>query len=90
MAYNAFWLMAPSTENIKKTIEFRQHQGSLDSEAIMHWAKTCVGLVEFARTIAPEELRTFLLRHVDDDYGAPDLFDHIGLGDQATYYRQRH
>ena len=88
MAYYAFRLKTDSVPKINKNIEFRQHIGSLDREAITNWAKICVGLVEYARTTLPGALRTFLLEHVDDAYSALDLFKHIGLGAQAAYYRR--
>lgn len=33
--------------NVKPTIEFRQHEGTLDAEAVTNWIKTVVGIVNF-------------------------------------------
>ncbi len=35
----------------KATIEFRQHQGTMDSNAILNWIETVVNIVDYIRTI---------------------------------------
>jgi hypothetical protein len=42
-------LGASYLKNNKQTLEFRQHEGTLDPERIINWIKTVVGIVDFVR-----------------------------------------
>ena len=42
------WLYAARTNGSARTLEFRQHQGTLDLEAVRWWVSFCVGLVRLA------------------------------------------
>jgi hypothetical protein len=72
----------------KRTIEFRQHKGTLDAKQ-MNWSKVCVSLVKYAGTANQNDLEAFLKKYLDDDqqFMAADLIDHIGLQEEAQYYR---
>jgi hypothetical protein len=41
-------------KDTKKTIEFRQYEGSIDPDAVTNWVRFCVGLVKFADSTDPE------------------------------------
>ncbi|CAG8976291.1 hypothetical protein HYALB_00011776 [Hymenoscyphus albidus] len=77
---------------IKKTIEFRQHEGTLASRRIKSWINVCQGLVRFAERVDDAALDKFLLRHINDnqdtDYTAIDLLKAIALPDEAAFYKQ--
>jgi hypothetical protein len=47
-------------ENIKPTVEFRQHESTLNSDEVINWVKTVAGIVEFTRTIDNNSLRNLL------------------------------
>lgn len=47
-------------DEAKRTIEFRQHEGTLDPEAVYHYVKTCVNFVEFAQEVSTPKLREWL------------------------------
>ncbi|KAF7906687.1 hypothetical protein EAF00_000966 [Botryotinia globosa] len=60
----------------KRTIEFRQHPGTLDSESILNWVHICVKLVQKACLIKNEEE---LLEQLRTDVEKP-----VGFGDKNS------
>jgi hypothetical protein len=50
--------------NSQATIEFRQHEGSMNAEPVVNWIKTAVGIVEYVKNIDYSSL-TDLLRIVE-------------------------
>ena len=52
LRYNArnLWLYLTKKGKHYPTIEFRQHQGTLDPERVVKWIKTVVGIIDFAET----------------------------------------
>ncbi|TGO40963.1 hypothetical protein BHYA_0028g00040 [Botrytis hyacinthi] len=79
----------------KRTIEFRQHPGNLDSESILHWVHICVKLVEKACLIKNEEelfeqLRTDVEKPVgfghNNNVTTVDYLMWLGCPSQAYYY----
>ncbi|PSS20077.1 hypothetical protein M430DRAFT_41435 [Amorphotheca resinae ATCC 22711] len=46
--------------NCKPTIEFRQHQGTMDPRATIMWVKTMVGIMEFLRDVQPADFTSLL------------------------------
>jgi hypothetical protein len=46
--------------NCKPTIEFRQHQGTMDPRATIMWVKTVVGIMEFLRDVQPADFTSLL------------------------------
>jgi len=50
----------------KPTIEFRQHAGTLSSEAILNWIKTAVGIIDYLRKVDDSTLLS-LLRIVEHE-----------------------
>lgn len=80
-----------SNYKAKMTIEFRQHEGTLDSERVAHWVNVCVGLVEFADTVDSDLLESFLHRHIDDneEYNVIDLLRAIAQPAAADFYEKK-
>ncbi|KAF5878060.1 uncharacterized protein Bfra_000227 [Botrytis fragariae] len=79
----------------KRTIEFRHHPGTLDSESILHWVHICVKLVEKACLIKNEEdLFEQLRADVEKPVGfgdknnvtTVDYLMWLGCPSQAYYY----
>jgi hypothetical protein len=76
----------------KKTVEFRQHESTLDPERVANWARLCVGLVEFADTVDEDALHGFLERHIDhspDEFATGQVLTALGMGHLAAYYVPR-
>lgn len=94
------------------TIEFRQHAGTLDGEAITMWVRVLAGIIDFVEDVSPESFaelinamlmaETWEKEYNEEDgwkevlYGPVpadgtftivDLLEHIGLNEEADYYR---
>jgi hypothetical protein len=88
---------AESEERSRRTIEFRQHDGTADFSAIYYWVKTVVRLLQFSHECGPNGLPAWLVYAVDRKRKNPDTdsFDTIsflkmiGANEQARYYEQR-
>ncbi len=46
----------PNDVGLKPTVEFRQHEGTLDGERIVKWVKLLIGIVQRLEEIHPESL----------------------------------
>jgi hypothetical protein len=95
----------PNNKYKKKTIEFRQHEGTLDGDRVKAWIQTVVGLVQFAQDMEfRPDLFTDLLRvakfeEIDEDRSRPrlceqgftviDLLKSLGLWEAALFYKNR-
>lgn len=86
-------------DTMKKTVEFRQHEGTMDGTRAVEWIKTVVVLMEFIMDVDTTVLMDFLLEAAAFEdrcwseeekpaYDIIDLFNDIGLEDQATYWDQ--
>ncbi|KAF7894517.1 uncharacterized protein EAF01_009968 [Botrytis porri] len=79
----------------QRTIEFRHHPGTLDSESILHWVHICVKLVEKACLIKSEkelfeQLRTDVEKPIgfgdENNVTTVDYLMWLGCPSQAYYY----
>ena len=59
-AYNLTGL-GPAGRPPRPTIEFRQHEGTLDAEAIENWIETCHGIVAHCQKLEPLDPRNAVL-----------------------------
>lgn len=82
----------------KRTIEFRQHQGTLDPEEILHWIHICTKLVEKACFIKDEEALYERLRNdvekpigfgEENEVSTVDYLMWLGCPAQAYYYGRK-
>ncbi|KAH9218448.1 putative amidoligase enzyme-domain-containing protein [Leptodontidium sp. 2 PMI_412] len=73
----------------KKTIEFRQHEGTFNAEAVEQWIKLCVHLVEFVEEARQDKLRTWLEEHIDTDYNVIQILEAIKQPLAASYYEKK-
>lgn len=96
MSYNINNLVEPQPGTIgikdsKKTIEFRQHEGTIDPTRVTNWVRFCAGLMEFADTCEPETLRKFTARNIHDRLNIMNMkmiCDALGMWDIAQYYHE--
>lgn len=73
------------------TFEFRQMAGCLDPGPIMHWARVCIALVDFARlsdAVAFRGLVEKILKGRGTTFTAFDLLRELGLVEEEKYFRQ--
>jgi hypothetical protein len=86
-------------ETMKKTIEFRQHEGTLHGARVVEWIKTVIALMEWIEDVEAIPLMEFLMDAADFEdrcwpeeekppYDIIDLFNDIGLVEQAAYWDQ--
>ena len=74
----------------KKTIEFRQHAGTLDPTETISWVDLVTGLVSLSHTQPYSTLLPLIEQHIDDSrFSVIDLLHALGLPSVAEYYRQR-
>lgn len=57
MAYNFTNLVF---DNGRRTVEFRQFEGTMDGAEVANWVRCCVGLVQFAKETSKNVMRAFL------------------------------
>lgn len=88
MAFN-FFNLQESLPKPLRTIEFRQHQGTLDPGLIRSWAMVACHLVRLSITNGAA-IRSIIDRHIDDTtYTVVDLFRDLQLPDLARFYAPR-
>ncbi|KAH6669358.1 putative amidoligase enzyme-domain-containing protein, partial [Halenospora varia] len=90
MAYNMWNLLVGIGD--KKTIEFRQHESTLDPERVVNWIRFCVGLVEYAESVDMRDLKPFLYEHIDHepaDFDIAKVIEALGMPpDLGEFYRE--
>ena len=73
-----------------RTVEFRQHSGTLDIEAITHWAKLSISLINLAHSASHSGFYNLIKSHalddVDNNYNIINLLNDLKLPDLADYY----
>lgn len=86
MAFN-FQNLQENVEKPLRTIEFRQHRGTLDPDLIIKWVKVACGLVHRSYLGG---FRDLIDTHMhDSNYTAIDLFTDLQLRDLAEFYAPR-
>lgn len=86
-AYNMINLLG---EGPKVTIEFRQHEATLDVYAIFCWTSLACTLVERSHFIDLKDLVGLLRQPIDNEaYSVLDFLDALGMRQLAAYYGQR-
>jgi hypothetical protein len=79
-------------DDLKKTIEFRQHEGTLDPKAVYNWAKVCVNLVEFAQEVPTPKLQAWLRWNINqkvEEYPAVAVLYALKIPQCALYYEKK-
>lgn len=81
-------------EPCKETVEFRQHEATLDGGRVERWARFCVGIVQWAKNTQPHIMRQSLLDELErqkkgtgmkvwDLVGGP-----LGMPDDAKAFKE--
>ncbi|KAF4632459.1 hypothetical protein G7Y89_g5672 [Cudoniella acicularis] len=71
----------------KKTVEFRQHEGTLDTERIEMWVRVCVAIVEFARKTPALRLERLWREKVgDENFAVADMLRLLGLDEYVVKF----
>lgn len=84
-AYCFLTLLNPSL----RTVEFRQHSGTLDKDAITHWAKLSTNLINLAHSASHSGFYNIIEAHaLDDNYNIINLLNDLNLPELAEYYSQ--
>ena len=91
MAYNFLNLTNPlNVRRPTRTIEFRQHEGTLDPIEITRWAQLSISLVRCAHDAGVQGFGPLVHTHgYDSGYGVIDLLCDLNLYGSARYYSQR-
>ena len=55
-AYNFTGFSDRYSTSSKATLEFRQHAGTLDGDAVVNWVEVCHGIVDYIQHISPVEM----------------------------------
>ncbi|KAE8443051.1 hypothetical protein EG329_002374 [Mollisiaceae sp. DMI_Dod_QoI] len=63
----------------KPTIEFRQHEGTIDAERVTNWISTVVGIVDFVCHAYPHDLHSLLL------VSTQETWETLGDGTDESY-----
>jgi hypothetical protein len=72
----------------KKTVEFRQHEGTVDDEKVENCIRFCVGVVEAACRAEFDFLETLSKKYIDDtpeDTAIGEVLEVLGMEDIAAY-----
>ena len=74
----------------KRTIEFRQHQGSVNAGQIVAWAEFVTALVSYCHSISPQRFLKLILRFgTDKNFSVLHLMQIIGKPHLVEYYRDK-
>lgn len=89
MAFNFFNLHSSLPEPLR-TIEYRQHRGTLDPELITNWIMVATNLVSMSHTDSKGFFRQLIeLEKHNANYTVLDLFNDLRLSDLAEFYAPR-
>ncbi|CAG8961363.1 hypothetical protein HYFRA_00013824 [Hymenoscyphus fraxineus] len=74
-------------KNSKKTIEFRQHAGSISPEQVTNWISFCAFLVQFSQSVDETLLRPFLQSHAKStDLSMGKICEALGMWEVSRYF----
>lgn len=76
----------------KLTIEFRQHEGTLDGRRAVMWIRTVVGIVRFLERLNARQWLAFLEEHVGKsvkEFGIVELLLQLDLKAEAAFYAKQ-
>ena len=73
----------------KPTIEFRQHEATLDVTRVIHWITLCVRMVECARKSNTEGTISFLESHAQKPVDLSAVLRQLGMAEEAAFYERQ-
>lgn len=72
-----------------RTVEFRQHKGTMDISDILAWIELTTGIVSYCHSIPSDQLMTLILTFgVDHSFSVLDLLRVIGKTHLISHYRK--
>lgn len=84
-AYCFLTLLNPSL----RTVEFRQHSGTLDNDTITHWAKLSTNMISLAHSASHSGFYDIIKAHAhEENYNIINLLTDLNLPELAEYYSQ--
>lgn len=92
-AYKLENLILRGSAGSKRTVEFRQHEGTLDPQRVVSWAKFCVRIVTWAGEVDASELQKFLINDLtkqqieEEGMDVLDFMALLGLKKERQFYR---
>ena len=89
LAYAFANVELPYVHPEKRTVEFRQHEGTLDADELISWLRVCNGIIEYARNEPREAMEKFCRDNVDRDVSLLDVLVQLRLHSEALYYTLR-
>lgn len=92
LAYNVKGLGDPYPDRNKRTIEFRNHESTLDPDRVANFLSLCCGLVEVPMRIDIAKLETFVRKHAEstvEEFDVIRLLWALNLRSQAQFYDAR-
>lgn len=91
-AYKLENLIMRGSAGSKRTVEFRQHEGTLDPQRVVSWAKFCVRMLTWAGEVDASEVQKFLINELTKQQNREegmDLLDFmvlLGLKKESQFY----
>ncbi|KAI1100621.1 hypothetical protein F4804DRAFT_348335 [Jackrogersella minutella] len=71
-----------------QTFEFRQMAGCLDPKPIIHWARVCMAIIDFARLSEANRFKGLLERIMkEESFSAFDLLSELKLVEEEKFFR---
>ena len=72
-----------------RTVEFRQHSGTLDKDTINHWAKLSTNMISLAHSASHSGFYKIIRAHAhEENYNIVNLINDLSLPELAEYYSQ--
>ena len=74
-----------------RTIEFRQHAGTLDSDEILSWVHFCLGLVGEAHAAGPKGFASLIVKrmHNAKTFSLLDLLQGLGMEGAYAFFEEK-
>lgn len=92
--YRGAYNFAPQTRpfgeyDLKRTIEFRQHEATLDADRVENWIRVCEGIMRYAKNTPFANVERFCRANADrsiEKFTLRHFLVELGLRNQALYY----
>lgn len=81
-------LYSDTCEDVKNTVEFRQHVGSLDYAEIVAWVTFLATLAHFCHAASDIDIMELTLRATDAEFTVAELMRAVGCGDDVIQHYQ--
>ncbi|KAI9800211.1 MAG: hypothetical protein M1825_004195 [Sarcosagium campestre] len=70
-----------------KTVEFRQHEGTMEAPRILAWIQFCAGLIKYSQSVSLSRITEICIGHANDpEFDIASFMELVGLQSVAPYY----